>query len=61
VAAVIAFVLAYAAAIPFMNTSLVEGPIAKAWHGADVAYFVSLLVAAPVHGGYRLLRMRRGA
>ena len=61
VAAVVAFVLAYAAAIPFMNTSLVEGRIAKAWHGADVAYFVSLLVAAQLYGGYRLLRMRRGA
>jgi hypothetical protein len=45
VAAVIAFVLAYAAAIPFMNTTLIGGPIAKAWHGADIAYFVNLLVA----------------
>jgi nucleobase:cation symporter-1, NCS1 family len=57
VAAVIAFVLAYAAAIPFMNTApLWEGPIAKAWHGADVAYFVNLAVAALLYGGYRLLR-----
>jgi nucleobase:cation symporter-1, NCS1 family len=61
VAALIAFVLAYAAAIPFMHTSLITGPIATAWHGADVAYFVSLLVAAVLYGGYRLLRMRRGA
>jgi NCS1 family nucleobase:cation symporter-1 len=59
VGAVIAFVLAYAAAIPFMNTTLKEGPIAKAWHGADVAYFVNLLVATPLYGGYRLLRVRR--
>jgi nucleobase:cation symporter-1, NCS1 family len=59
VAAVIAFVLAYAAAIPFMNTTLIEGPIAKAWHGADIAYFVNLLVAALLYGGYRLLRTRR--
>ena len=58
VAAVIVFVLAYAAAIPFMNTTLIEGPIAKAWHGADVAYFVNLLVAALLYGGYRLLRGR---
>ena len=29
VAAVIVFVLAYAAAIPFMNTSLIEGPVAR--------------------------------
>jgi NCS1 family nucleobase:cation symporter-1 len=54
-AAVIVFVLAYAAAIPFMNTSLIEGPVARAWHGADVAYFVNLLVAALLYGGYRLL------
>ena len=58
-AALIAFVLAYAAAIPFMNTSLIEGPIAKAWHGADIAYLVNLLVAAVLYGGYRLLRMQR--
>jgi len=59
VAALAAFVLAYAAAIPFMNTSLIEGPIATAWHGGDVAYFVNLLVAAVLYGGYRLLRRRR--
>ena len=60
-AAVIAFVLAYAAAIPFMNTTLIQGPIAKAWHGADIAYFVNLLVAAALYGGYRVLRVRRSA
>ena len=42
VAAVIVFVVAYAAAIPFMNTSLIQGPVARAWHGADTAYFVNL-------------------
>ena len=61
VAAVIVFVLAYAAAIPFMNTSLIEGPVARAWHGADIAYFVNLLVAALLYGGYRLLRGRSTA
>lgn len=59
VAAVVVFVLAYAAAIPFMNTSLLEGPIARAWHGADIAYFVNLFVAAGLYGGYRLIRGRR--
>jgi NCS1 family nucleobase:cation symporter-1 len=58
VAALIVFVLAYAAAIPFMNTSLIEGPIARAWHGADIAYFVNLVVAAVLYGGYRLIRSR---
>ena len=59
VAAVIAFVLAYGAAIPFMNTALIQGPIARAWYGADVAYFVNLPPAAVLYGGYRLLRSRR--
>ena len=54
----IVFVLAYAAAIPFMNTSLIEGPVAQAWHGADVAYFVNLVVAAVLYGGYRVIRGR---
>jgi NCS1 family nucleobase:cation symporter-1 len=58
VAALIVFVLAYAASIPFMYTSLLQGAVAKAWHGADVAYFVNLLVAAVFYGGYRLLRSR---
>jgi NCS1 family nucleobase:cation symporter-1 len=61
VAAVFVFVLAYAAAIPFMNTSLIEGPVARAWHGADVAYFVNLLVAALLYGLYRLLIRRSPA
>jgi nucleobase:cation symporter-1, NCS1 family len=59
IAAVIAFVLAYAAAVPFMNTApLWEGPVAKAWHGADIAYFVNLLVAAALYGSYRLVLSR---
>lgn len=57
-AALIVFVIAYAVAVPFMNTSLIQGPIARAWHGADVAYFVNLLVAAALYGGYRLVRLR---
>ena len=60
VVALIVFVVAYAAAIPFMHTSLFQGPVAQAWHGADIAYFVNLLVAAVLYGGYRLSR-RRGA
>lgn len=61
VAALVVFVLAYLAAMPFMNTSLIHGPVATAWHGADVAYFVNFLVAGLLYGGYRLLRGRRAA
>jgi NCS1 family nucleobase:cation symporter-1 len=60
-AAMVAFVLAYGAAMPFMHTTLIEGPIARAWHGADIAYFVNFLVAAALYGGYRLVRMRSNA
>ena len=56
VAALIVFIFAYAAAVPFMNTSLIEGPVAKMLHGADLAYFVNLAVAAMLYGCYRLIR-----
>jgi NCS1 family nucleobase:cation symporter-1 len=58
-AALVVFILAYGAAIPFMNTSLIEGPVAKAWHGADIAYFVNFIVAAALYGAYRVVRMRQ--
>jgi nucleobase:cation symporter-1, NCS1 family len=61
VAAVSVFALAYGAAIPFMNTTLISGPVAQAWHGADIAYFVNFAVAATLYGGYRRLgRYRAG-
>jgi NCS1 family nucleobase:cation symporter-1 len=56
--AVIVFVVAYAAAVPFMNTTMLQGPVAVAWHGADIAYYVNLLVAAALYGGYRFVRRR---
>jgi NCS1 family nucleobase:cation symporter-1 len=58
IVAVVAFVVAFGAAVPFMNTSIVVGPVAKAWHGADVAYYVNFLVAAIIYGGYRVWRHR---
>jgi NCS1 family nucleobase:cation symporter-1 len=61
IAAVASFVVAYAAAIPFMNTTLYQGPVALAWHGADVAYFVNFVVAGALYGGYRLVRPRSAA
>jgi NCS1 family nucleobase:cation symporter-1 len=56
IVAVIAFVVAFGAAVPFMNTSIIVGPVARAWHGADVAYYVNFLVAAVTYGGYRVWR-----
>ncbi|VEG55917.1 cytosine/purines uracil thiamine allantoin permease [Mycolicibacterium aurum] len=60
-AALVVFVVAYLVAIPFMNTSLIQGPVALAWHGADIAYFVNGLAAAALYGGYRRLTARRVA
>lgn len=53
IAAIVSFAVAFAAAIPFMNTSLIVGPVAAWLHGADLAYFVNFVVAAALYGGYR--------
>jgi NCS1 family nucleobase:cation symporter-1 len=53
-----AFFVAFAAAVPFMHTNLIVGPVATALHGADLAYFVNFLVAAAVYGGYRVVQGR---
>ncbi len=58
VAALLAFLLAYVVAMPFMNTTLIQGAVATAWHGADIAYFVNFLAALLIYGGYRLVTRR---
>ncbi len=60
-AAVVVFLAAYAAAIPFMNTTLIQGPVAHAWHGADIAYFVNFAVALVLYGGWRVISAPRKA
>lgn len=52
--ALVAFVAAFAAAVPFMSTGLYVGPAAKALHGADLAYGVAFLVALSVYTPLRL-------
>lgn len=54
-AALVAFVVGFGAAVPFMNTSLYTGPVASALHGADLAYYVGLVVSL---AAYFLLRRR---
>ncbi|WP_392674276.1 purine-cytosine permease family protein [Streptomyces sp. LN785] len=51
-----AFVIAFAAAVPFMDTSLYVGPVASALHGADLSYYVAFLVALAVYAPLRLRR-----
>ncbi|MBO0833785.1 MAG: cytosine permease, partial [Actinobacteria bacterium] len=57
--ALAAFVLAFGAMVPFMNTSIVVGPAAAAMHGADIAFYVGFIVAGLLY--YGLLRVRVGA
>ncbi len=52
--ACVAFVAAFAAAVPFMDTTLFVGPVAAALHGADFAYYVAFLVSMAVYAPLRL-------
>ncbi|MET9878835.1 cytosine permease [Actinacidiphila glaucinigra] len=57
--AVVAFVAAFAAAVPFMDTTLYVGPVAEALHGADLSYYVAFLVALAVYTPLRLRQRSR--
>ncbi len=52
--ALLAFLAAFAAAVPFMDTTLYEGPVAVALHGGDLSYYVAFLVAFAVYAPFRL-------
>ncbi|MEU6480348.1 cytosine permease [Streptomyces sp. NPDC047017] len=54
--ALTAFVVAFAAAVPFMDTGLYVGPAARALHGADLAYPVAFAAALLVYAPLRLRR-----
>ncbi len=56
--AIVAFVLGYAAMVPFMNTSTVEGPVAKALHGADLAFYVGFIITAALYLALRMVATR---
>jgi NCS1 family nucleobase:cation symporter-1 len=47
--ALVAFVVGFGAMVPFMNTSIVVGPVASALHGADIAFYVGFAVAAVLY------------
>jgi NCS1 family nucleobase:cation symporter-1 len=52
----LAFLLGVAVSVPFMNSALFEGPIAALLHGADIAYYVGMVVAGTLY--YTLMRVR---
>ncbi|MEW2549694.1 cytosine permease [Streptomyces sp. NPDC047002] len=58
--AAVAFAAGFCAAVPFMNTSVYEGPVARALHGADLAYYAAFAAALAVYAPLRLRRAARG-
>lgn len=58
--AALALVVGFGAAVPFMNASgVLEGPVARALDGGDLAYYVGLVVAAIVYWPLRRWDARR--
>ena len=57
--AIVAFVLGYAAMVPFMNTSIIVGPVAAALHGADLAFYVGFIVTGALYLALRTAAARR--
>ena len=51
--AVVAFVLGFGAMMPFMNTSIIVGPVAKALQGADLAFYVGFIVTGALYYALR--------
>ena len=43
------YVLAFACEFPFMNTTVFEGPVAKAMGGGDIAWIVGAVVSLPLY------------
>ncbi len=52
----ITYVISVLVEIPFINTTIYEGPLAKALGGADISWIVGLVVSAPLY--YFLARSR---
>jgi NCS1 family nucleobase:cation symporter-1 len=54
--AMLVYLIAFGIEVPFMNTTVFEGPIAKALGGGDIAWIVGAVVTAPLY----LLAVRVG-
>jgi NCS1 family nucleobase:cation symporter-1 len=56
--AIVSFVVAFGVMVPFMDTSIIVGPIANALKGADLAFYVGFVVAGVLY--YVLRRVAVG-
>ena len=48
-ARLVSLVLGFGVMVPFMNTGVLMGPVAKALDGADLSFYVGFLVAGSVY------------
>jgi NCS1 family nucleobase:cation symporter-1 len=55
-AALVAFAVGFGAMVPFMDTSIIVGPVSRAMDGADLAYPVGFLVTGALYFGLRRAR-----
>ncbi len=56
----LSFLVGLAVSVPFMNSALYEGPLARLFHGADVAYYVGIVVAGALYYALGGRARRRG-
>ncbi|HUY24008.1 MAG TPA: cytosine permease [Candidatus Saccharimonadales bacterium] len=47
--ALLAYLIGIACEIPFMSTTIYEGPVAKMWNGGDISWIVGLAVAGGLY------------
>jgi NCS1 family nucleobase:cation symporter-1 len=55
--ALVSLVVGFGTMVPFMNTGLLVGPVAKALDGADLSFYVGFVVAAAVYLPLRKLEV----
>ena len=56
--AIVSFVVAFGVMVPFMNTSIVVGPIANSLKQADIAFYVGFVVAGVLYHVLRRVAIR---
>jgi NCS1 family nucleobase:cation symporter-1 len=57
--AITALLVGFGCMVPFMNTGLIEGPVAKALDGADISFYVGFIVGALVYFPLRKIEARQ--
>jgi nucleobase:cation symporter-1, NCS1 family len=59
--AIVTFCVAFGVMVPFMNTSIIVGPVANALKGADTAFYVGFVVAGALYYWLRRVAINQEA